>query len=127
LLKQQFSVLKNIDTKQLLNNINRFKNLDLEKASDDELATMLGNIITYNSVSTLEITEDTYIYRARNHTFQFEGAYDYFRKKGDIWYPQPKFLTKLGRLNKVGQSIMYASFDAITPIHEIGCISNLPV
>ena len=115
ILQGQIKFLERINQKELLNNINLFRKIDLESVTDDKLKSILGNIICFNIFSSLVITEGTSIYRARNHTFKFEKATDYFKSASEVWYPAPEFLTKLGRLNRVSQPIMYASFDAITP------------
>lgn len=118
-IRDQFKILEQLNPKDIIKSINDFKNLELRTVNDYELNKALDNITKFNYVSTIVLSDDTTFYRARNKTFARNRVYDYFRSASEIWYPKPEHLTKLGRLNDIRQPIMYASFDALTPIHEI--------
>lgn len=117
--KDQFTYLANLDTKSLLSSIENFKKINLETASDDDIKNAINNIIHFNYYSFQTISENVNLYRARNKTFKLGTATDYFKSASEIWYPDPKYLTKPGRLNNAGQPMMYACFEAATPIYEI--------
>lgn len=38
----------------------------------------------------------------------------------NIWYPDPEFVTKDGRVNLKGQPMLYCSTEQVTPIYECG-------
>lgn len=76
-------------------------------------------ILSQNLVSKFLLDEGKEFYRARNKFYTLNGAEDLYRNFSELWYPDAKYLNKLGRLNRVGQQVMYASLDALTPIHEI--------
>ena len=118
-----FKPFDRIDTSALIQNINNFKNLDLKTVDDKELLGMVNLIVTNNIVSSKVANEGAIFYRARNKTFTIENdgrtTHDVFQSFSEVWYPHPKYLNKLGRLNLARQPMFYASQDAITPIHEI--------
>lgn len=42
----------------------------------------------------------------------------FFQKTEDLWHPKPELITKLGRVNEIGSSILYTSQDPRTALFE---------
>ncbi len=119
MLEGSYKAFDEIDTQVLKNNIKIFRETNLRTINQSDLMQLLYSIISENLVQTFYVSDKTPLYRARSKTFQYQNYEDVFTTFDDIWYPKPKYIKNLGRLNDVGQPMLYTSFDALTPIHEI--------
>ena len=119
ILEGNYQAFDDIDTNLLQEEIEVFRRMDLKTVSQDDLEASLRNIISENLVPTYHLHAGVNIYRARAKTVQAFGLEDVFVSSDEVWYAKPKYLKKMGRLNNIGQPLLYASFDALTPIHEI--------
>lgn len=108
-----------LESNVLLARIKDFRALDIQNVSQQELSALLDDIVQGNIIPRTDILAGANIYRARVWHYDGKDQSVFYKNASEIWYPKPKFLKKLGRVNNIGQPMLYTSFDALTPIHEI--------
>lgn len=106
--------LNEIDTNELLDRIDQWKNVDLRTISSGELTTKLLSIISSHMASTSTLDRQK-LYRVRPLK---EG--EIFEIESDVWYPNQKYVSKIGRVNDVGDPMLYCALDQNTPVYECG-------
>lgn len=101
-----------IDPLELISRIEKWKDVDLRVISQEDLSRKLLETIT-SLYSSTTVLKNEILYRVRPI---IEG--EKFEKFSDIWYPPKEFVSRRGRINNVGESVLYCSFDKVSPIFE---------
>jgi hypothetical protein len=83
--------------------IKKLKSLDLRNFNLEQVEARLGRIMDAYSTLPLPLVL-TGAYRARVNTSSKP-----FQNVSELWYPPSSAVTKLGRLNKIGEPVFYAS------------------
>lgn len=123
------TILSFFDANRLLDKIEEFRSLDLRTITDSELSKAIFNVLCIefenakmllNFHSTRIIPKGTDLFRIRRiDADDVEIPLKCMRKKADAWNPPKKVITKMGRLNKVGESLLYVSLNPYTAIKEL--------
>ena len=96
---------------KLLEGIAFYRNADLKSLSLNEIIENFKKFISQYNLITSNLKCSLFrvrkIEQNKLHT-----------KTEDVWCPPSKYVKKLGRLNDIGESIFYASFDPLTSIRE---------
>lgn len=111
-----------VDSNVLWDKIQRFRSMNKEHLSMKELQNEILDVISFNNVSLLNLyTQRFYpnhnmfrIRKLENKTIPNKDI----KVTSDAWSPAAKYVTKLGRLNKVGESLLYVCPDIYTAIKE---------
>ncbi len=95
--------------------LDQVKKIDLKTAHINELKLLLSDLLWAYSCFTISINGKRSIYRARRHQpEEKEQTLDHV----DEIYPNPKYITTLGRANREGVPIFYFSIDPVIALHE---------
>jgi hypothetical protein len=111
--------LNDMKTSDLLQRLENYKKVDLQRISDEELSSLTSETIPSFSLLTVRFSEGTKLYRVRS-----KKPGQLYTSKSDVWYPPPEYVTKRQRLNEAGESILYTSLDRVTPFHEVRAKAN---
>lgn len=134
--RQQFiiqakKILANVTVHEILKRKSRFRGIDLKKISDDDLFKEIKKVLEIyvegqpfqvSLISSRFIGQPhvrTLLYRVRKLTDLDISHNDFvsMRKPADAWYPPSQFVSQ-GRLNKIGESLLYLAEDPKTAIIE---------
>lgn len=108
----------------------QFRAINLKRCSNEELFKSIMDIVSFNYAgSSLGVImpsfgtypTDTKLYRIRklkeeDHFIPLKAL----SKEQDAWNPPSECVTKLERLNDIGESLLYTSLDPNTPVEEMG-------
>lgn len=110
---RHINFLKSIDPLELMSKIRSFRKLDIKNMEYSEISKAIEEVLTFNGefIYTTNIQiypKGTKFFRVRelkgskipNVNLSF---------KSDFWNAPEKFITKYGRLNKPGESLLYTS------------------
>lgn len=100
------------DPEKLLKKIGAYRNVDLKKYSLDKIIQDFNSFFTQFNLICSNL-DNIPLFRVR----KIEDNKEHLLKK-DVWCPTPDKVEKLGRANKIGESVFYAAFDPITAIKE---------
>lgn len=121
--------LSNIKFEDIEAKREQFRAIDLKRCSNEELFKSIMDIVSFDYAgASLGVTKpsfgaypaDTKLYRIRNlkeedHFIPLKAL----SKEQDAWNPPSKCVTKLGRLNDIGESLLYTSLDPNTSVEEM--------
>lgn len=127
-------ILSFFDVNKFLDKIEIFRKLDLRTATDGELSRAIFDVLCIEFENakmlvsfhdTRTIKKGTALFRVRkiakdDNDLPLKGM----SKKTDAWNPPKKVITKMGRLNKVGESLLYVSLDPHTAVKEMKLQEN---
>jgi len=111
-IKNGYNPLNDIDVSNLLDSIEKWKDVDLRVISDDDLSNRLLSIVPFYMASMSEITTQK-IYRVRPLVEETR-----LTTKDEILYPQIEKINKAGRINNANEAVLYCSMDQVSPIYE---------
>ncbi|WP_206001524.1 hypothetical protein [Paraclostridium dentum] len=110
---KHINFLKSVDPLELMSKIRSFRKLDIKNMEYSEISKAIEEVLTFNGefIYTTNIQiypKGTKFFRVRelkgskipNENLSFES---------DFWNAPEKFITKYGRLNKPGESLLYTS------------------
>lgn len=106
--------LNTTPTMKILGALEKYRSLDLKRITEKDLLKVLIDSVPFCPMYTIKAPQKTKLYRIR-----YRKMGQTFNKVEDVWYPKPLFITKRGRLNNIGESILYASADETTPYYEL--------
>ncbi len=119
------SILTKIDSSEVINKISVFRRLNINTLSDEELFTEIQRVLLTNNIFTYVTNNAAYargtlFFRIRKLNSSVISEMN-FKTLSDFWEPPVKYVDKKGRLNKVGESLLYTSpIDPVVPIKEVG-------
>lgn len=109
--------LENKTIKEIQNEINEFRNLDLEVPSIDEIKKQINNIILGHLRITYQINPEGLTRGRKNLNNEI------FTSSKDLWYPDwdkiPKENHRLNRCSDMGEKILYTATETDTTICEL--------
>lgn len=121
------NLLSHVTLTEILNKIEHFQKVDLKTISDNDLMNAILSVISVkvNGIDQAmliprfgEYPSGTRFYRVRKiNDEDFKIPCDTIKKEQDVWNPPVECVTRLGRLNKVNESLLYTS--PITPLVPI--------
>lgn len=122
--------LSEINPKDLINRIKRFRSLDIVSMSDEDLASEIENILIHNNVISIINTysifhKGTRFYRVRKLD-NLEMPNERLKVVSDYWNPPVECIKKYGRINKPNESLLYTAFSPHTAICETHILKNDP-
>lgn len=114
------NIQKNQNTCELIENIKKFRESNISTISYEELNEKVLNVFgTFAYITNLsKYKKGTKFYRIKT----LEGSNipnSRFSKYSDYWETNPTYITKCGRINKPGESLIYTSLDYICCIKEL--------
>ena len=109
----QSNPLNTIPTLEILDKLEKYRRLDLKRISDNELFKLTLETVPVCNISCKCYRSGTKLYRVR------EYLGNEFTKLSELLYVPSKLVKTRGRLNDVGESILYVSLDPVTPFHEV--------
>ncbi|MCL2020443.1 MAG: hypothetical protein FWG70_11925 [Oscillospiraceae bacterium] len=121
--------LKNVDDLDLIKKIKDFRKLDFRNISDSDLDKAIIKVLLYNNKFVIMTNNATYpagtkFFRVR----KLKGSIipdENLRVLSDFWNP-PADKTPLGRLNKIGESLLYtAPINPMVAIKEMNLEPNI--
>lgn len=112
--KAMRELLSNLSTDSIERTVQFVKAADLETVEIDELQAALFEMLRAYGCYTKSIKQGASLFRAMKHN----ADEDRFANVSRI-YPDPKWLTTLGRANRERERIFYLSGDKVIPFHEI--------
>lgn len=113
--------MQRADINKIKDKIAKFKKLDFEFLSDNEIAKAVQNILMNDMYhfQNASYKKGTNFYRIRKLDGHLINELN-FQQYSDFWAPPKQFVTKIGRLNKIGEPLLYVSVsDITTPLYEI--------
>lgn len=110
---KQSNPLNSIPTLEILSKLEKYKRLDLKRISDKELFKLTLETVPMCNISSKCYGSGTKLYRVR----EYLGSE--FTKLCELLYVPSEFVKTRGRLNDIGESILYVSLDQVTPFHEV--------
>lgn len=107
------SFLKNIDELELMRKIQKFRKLNFQQMKNEEVSKAILDVLTFNNefryiTNTHSYPADTKFFRVR----PLEGSLipnKNLSTLSDFWNPPEKAVKKYGRLNKIGESLLYTA------------------
>ena len=109
----QSNPLNTIQTLEILSKLEKYRQLDLKRISDKELFKLTLETVPMCTISYRCYRSGTKLYRVR----EYLGSE--FTKLSELLYVPSKFVRTRGRVNNIGESILYVSLDPVTPFHEV--------
>lgn len=105
--------LSRIDPIEVVNRISRFRSLNIQSLSDQELSQEILNTLLINNMFVYMTNngtypEKSYFFRVRKLKSSVISEMGFF-SLSDFWEPPQKCVEKYGRLNKIGESLLYTS------------------
>lgn len=105
--------LKNIDELEIIQKIKKFRGLNFYCMTNEEIANAISNTLMYNNkfvyISNIQTyPANTKFFRVR----LLEGSHipnKNLSTVSDFWNPPKEAVTRYGRLNKIGESLLYTS------------------
>jgi len=122
--KQQENFLKNINSKELLEKIRKFRTLNFRNMKEQEIANALLEVLKWNGIFSYIVNMGTYpvntpFFRIRKLDSSLISN-DNLRVYSDFWEPPESCVKTLGRLNKKGESLLYVTpEDPHVPLKEL--------
>lgn len=117
------NILKQIDPLVLMQKISKFRKLNISHMSGEEIRQAILEVLCWNGMFSCYTNLRTYpsgtkffrVKRLKGTVLPNErfGVYQ------DYWETDAKYLTKYGRLNKPGESLLYVSPDLYCSINEV--------
>lgn len=108
----------------------QFRAIDLKRCSNEELFKAIMDIVSFDyagaSLGVIMPSFGTYPADTRLYRIRKLKEEDHFiplkalSKEQDAWNPPSECVTKLERLNDIGESLLYTSLDPNTPVEEMG-------
>lgn len=121
-MDHSYNFLKKVNHLELVKRIQYFRNLDKKNMSYSEI---------FNELLTALCIENQFVYITQNREYlkgtkffrvrRLEGSFipnDSLKIEQDFWNKPAEFCDTLGRLNKVGESLLYTSPNPIVSIKE---------
>ncbi|MEK4349669.1 hypothetical protein MKX41_02400 [Paenibacillus sp. FSL R5-0475] len=105
--------LNSMNTLELLQRLEKYKKVDLKRISQSDLFDLTLTTLPILNICSRNINMGTKLFRVRR-----KRAGMLFESKLDAWYPDPKYVTEMQRLNDIGEPMLYTSFDQATPFYE---------
>lgn len=110
---EQIEFLKSINPLELMNKIRKFRKLDIKNMSYEDIAKAISQVIQFNgrfiyTTNIQQYPKNTKFFRVR----ELKGSKipnENLLIESDFWNAPKKFITKYGRLNKPGESLLYTS------------------
>jgi len=108
-----------VSLREIERRIRALQSLDLSRSgvSVDYLRLRLFDLLENYACRTIFLQSNVKIFRARRKP-QGEGE-GLFTHKKELWYPEPQYVRRLGRLNRIGQPLFYCATNWETSIFEI--------
>ena len=106
--------LSKLDHKSVQRTIEFVKRADLTTIQIDEIKAVLNEILSAYGAYAKSIGKGQHLFRAMKHNADEER----FESLTRI-YPDPRYLTKLGRANRKHQPMYYFSGDCVVALHEV--------
>lgn len=126
------SYLSDIHPFELVRKISEFRNLNVREMSEQELMKQIDNtfsISLHDDITHSMIRTDIRMIPKGSSFFRIRTLInnnipnDNFRKESDLWNP-PAECSKMQRLNKENESLLYTSLDLLTAIEETKIKNN---
>lgn len=105
--------LNNVPTLDILDRLDKYKKIDLKKISQKKLNELTLDTIPECIIHNKTYKEGTKFYRVREYCGKE------FTNLSELLYVPSKLVTKRGRINNIGESILYVSLDKVTPFFEV--------
>lgn len=105
--------LNSTPTLEVLGRLEKYKKTDLKRIKEEELFNITMDTIPCCNVGSIEYKEGMRFFRIREY---FGENYTSINQ---LLYAPSEFVTRMGRLNNIGQSILYVSKDPVTPFYEL--------
>lgn len=104
---------EHIDLTELQNRIRKFRRLNIRFLDDNELFTEINNVLSIGNqfiypTCTRIFAKGTEFYRVRSLSGS-EIPFSELTTVSDMWEPPASVVSRPGRLNKVGESVLYAT------------------
>jgi len=106
--------LSKLDHKSIERTIEFVKRGDLKTIQIDEIKASLNEILSAYGAYAKSIGKGHHLFRAMKHNPDEERFHSLTRI-----YPDPTYLTKLGRANRKHQAMYYLSGDCVVALHEV--------
>lgn len=87
----------------------------------DEISNQTLDTLSCMLVGGGNFSLGTFLYRVRKLEKEFQNKPEVFQ---DIWHSKPKWVTKMGRANLVGEPMQYCFTDQVTPLYECGIVGE---
>lgn len=107
--------LKNISLKFIEQRIEELRTLDCRNSDINHLRTLFKNLFRVYVTAPISISPGTSIYRVRKHWSTVKNSY--LPSLANI-YPDAKYITCLGRANRIANPAYYFSSDEATALWE---------
>ncbi|APM40534.1 hypothetical protein [Clostridium kluyveri] len=111
--RKKHNPLNTIPTMEILSMLERYKKIDLKRISNKKLFNLTLETIPCCNVGSRSYISGSKFYRVREY---FGKNYENIN---ELSYKPKHLVTKMGRLNDVGESMLYVSNDQITPFYEV--------
>lgn len=105
--------LNSTPTMEILDRLEKYKKIDLKRISDKELFNLTLKTIPCCNVMCRNYEEKLQFFRVR------KLEEDEYRYTKELIYPPKKYVKVRGRLNDIGESMLYVSRDQVTPFYEV--------
>lgn len=105
--------LNNMPTMEVLSRLEKYKKMDLKRVTKEELFRITMETIPCCNVGMMTYSSEMKFYRVREY---FDCDYT---DTSQLFYPPKEYVKKMGRLNNIGESMLYVSIDPVTPFHEL--------
>lgn len=105
-----------IDTIELLNKIRHFRSLDRRSMTFKEIDRLLSDILSQSAARTTLLKAGQELFRVR----RIAGYPDkLFTNESDVKCAKPSQITKLGRINQIGEPMLYVTQQARIAVFEM--------
>ncbi|WP_202900602.1 hypothetical protein [Streptococcus equinus] len=113
LKKEQIDFYSSINPIELMEKIRSFRKLDFKNMTYEDIAAAISDVLTHDGkfmypTNIQKYPKGTQFFRVR----ALKGSKipdENLAKESDFWNAPEKFITKFGRLNKPGESLLYTS------------------
>ena len=121
-------ILKSVEPFELMKKISNFRKLNIQTMTDSQISKEILNVLCNNGIFSCYTNIKNYpagtkFFRVK----KFVGSNipnERFKEYQDYWETNPAYLTTYGRLNKPGESLLYASADLSCSIGEMRINKN---
>lgn len=103
----------------LLNFQESIKDSKYNKLSVEEWVDIISKEMSLNYITTPYNLDPKVLFRARVNVDKDGNKIDFFTKTSELWAPTDQDVTKQGRCNPIGQSLLYCSSSLLTALYEV--------
>lgn len=100
--------------------IERLEAIDLRAVSINELKPLIKELVKgFPIIKATFPLKTTYRARKADQSDLVQASQNLFSNVSQLWYPPKEYITKLGRLNKIGEQIFYCCNNLDTALIEV--------